>query len=96
MTLKLDRLPEREAARITFTASAALKAALADYAEVYRRTYGCKESVAELIPFMLEAFINADPGFRRARRDLDRSRAAGSGQSPAEPPSTPPTPTRET
>ena len=70
MTLKLDRLPDREAAKITFTAHPELKAALADYAEIYRRTYGRKESVAELIPFMLEAFINADPGFRRARREL--------------------------
>ena len=78
MTLKLDRLPDREAARITFTASPELKftaspelkPALADYAEIYRRTYGSKESVAELIPFMLEAFISADPGFKRARREL--------------------------
>ena len=70
MTLKLDRLPDREAARITFTASPKLKSALTDYAEIYRRSYGAKESVAELIPFMLEAFINADPGFKRARREL--------------------------
>ena len=70
MTLKLDRLPDREAARITFTASPELKSALADYAEIYRRTYGRKESVADLIPFMLEAFVNADPGFKRARREL--------------------------
>ena len=49
MTLKLDRLPAREAARITFTASPELKSALADYAEIYRRTYGAKENVAELM-----------------------------------------------
>jgi hypothetical protein len=70
MTLKLDRLPDREAVKITFTADADLKAALNDYAEIYRRTYGQKESVAELIPFMLNAFMEADPGFRRARRQL--------------------------
>ena len=68
MTLKLDRLPDREAVKITFTADADLKAALNDYAEIYRRTYGQKESVAELIPFMLNAFMDADPGFRRARK----------------------------
>jgi len=70
MTLKLDRLPDREAVKITFTADAELKAALNDYAEIYRRTYGQKESVAELIPFMLSAFMDADPGFRRSRRQL--------------------------
>ena len=70
MTLKLDRLPDREAVKITFTADADLKSALNDYAEIYRRTYGNKESVADLIPFMLDAFMNADPGFKRARREL--------------------------
>ena len=74
MTLKLDKLPDREAVKITFTASAELKAALADYAEIYRRAYGQKEIVADLIPFMLEAFINADPGFKRARKELEGAR----------------------
>ena len=68
MTLKLDRLPDRESVKVTFTADAYLKAALDDYAEIYRRAYGQKESVADLIPFMLEAFMSADPGFKRARK----------------------------
>ena len=74
MTLKLDKLPDREPAKITFTASPELKAALSDYAEIYRRTYGHKEGVADLIPFMLEAFMNADPGFKRARKALGDAR----------------------
>ena len=74
MTLKLDKLPDREAIKISFTASAELKAALNDYAEIYRRSYGQKESVADLIPFMLEAFINADPGFKRARKEIEDAR----------------------
>ena len=73
MTLKLDKLPDRVAIKITFTADADLKAALNDYAEIYRRTYGQKESIAELIPFMLSTFINADPAFRRARRHLSET-----------------------
>ena len=80
MTLKLDKLPDREAVKVTFTASAELKAALNDYAEVYRRAYGQKEGVAELIPFMLEAFMNADPGFKRARKALDEARPSSSPQ----------------
>ena len=74
MTLKLDKLPDRETAKITFTADADLKAALNDYAEIYRQTYGKNESVAELIPFMLDAFMNADPGFKRARKQLETAR----------------------
>ena len=89
MTLKLDRLPDREAVKITFTADADLKSALNDYAEIYRRAYDNKESVADLIPFMLDAFMNADPGFKRARRQLaatePTTRAAAN-----------PSPTRET
>lgn len=81
MTLKLDKLPDREAVKITFTASPDLKAALNDYAEIYRRSYGQKEDVAELIPFMLNAFMNADPGFKKARKQLtDASSSAPSTQ----------------
>ena len=82
MTLKLDKLPDREAVRITFTASPELKAALIDYAEIYRRSYGQKESVAALIPFMLEAFMNADPGFKRARKALGAAEARPSTPAP--------------
>lgn len=71
MALKLNKLPDRTGVRMTFTASPALKAALRDYAEIYRRAYGQKESLNELIPFMLEAYMNADPGFKRARRQLE-------------------------
>ena len=38
MTLKLDKLPDRESVKITFSANADLKAALNDYAEIYRKT----------------------------------------------------------
>ena len=73
MTLKLGKLPDREAVRISFTASPELKAALNDYAEIYRRSYGQNEGDAELIPFMLEAFMNADPGFKKARKQLNNA-----------------------
>ena len=75
MTIKLGQLPDRSPVKITFTASPELKSALGDYAEIYRRTYGQKEGVAELIPFMLEAFLNADHGFKRERNQLESTRA---------------------
>ena len=59
---------------LALTADADLKAALNDYAEIYRQTYGKNESVAELIPYMLDTFMNADPGFKRARKQLETAR----------------------
>ena len=82
MSLKLEKLPDRDPAKINFTASPELKAALSDYAELYRCAYGQKESVADLIPFMLDAFMNADQGFKRSRKQLQEGRALSSpGQS---------------
>ncbi len=76
MSIRLPRLPERGAVKITFTAGPELKAALTDYAEIYARTYGQKEDITQLIPFMLEAFMNADTGFKRARRQLQKARSS--------------------
>ena len=84
MTLKLGPLPDRESAKITFTADADLKAALNDYAEIYRQTYGKDEGVAELIPFMLDAFMNADLGFKRARKELENARPSSTAIQPKE------------
>ena len=53
MTLKLGKLPNRTTAKITFAADANLIAALKDYAEIYCQTYGEKEDISALIPFML-------------------------------------------
>lgn len=75
MTLKLDKLPDRESAKLTFTADAELKAALNDYAEIYRQAYGQKEGVSDLIPYMLASFMEADAGFRRARKQLSEKRS---------------------
>lgn len=79
MKLKLDKLPDRDPVKVTFSATPRLKAALDDYAELYRREYGGKkEPVSELIPYMLDAFMNADPGFKRARKELEEARSPSS------------------
>ena len=86
MSLRLSKLPDRTPVKISITVSPGLNTALQDYCEVYRRVYpGQKESVADLIPFMLDAFMNADPGFKRARKELQDAR-----------PSSPPTQAKET
>jgi hypothetical protein len=68
MMLKLGKLPDRTPVKIVITASPALNRDLTAYAEVYRQAYGSAESVADLIPFMLEAFLAGDRGFAQARK----------------------------
>ncbi len=41
---------------------------LREYADFYAETYGNKEEVAELIPFMLEALLDSDPSFATQKR----------------------------
>lgn len=67
--LKLGKLPDRTPTKITITVSAELNQALRDYSTLYRATYGEAESVAELIPFMLETFLESDRAFAKARKE---------------------------
>ena len=62
--LKLGKLPDRETVKITFAASTELNRLLEAYAQAYESEYRQKETVPDLIPHMLEAFIKADRGFR--------------------------------
>ena len=68
--LKLSRLPDRTPVKIVLAIPPDLNQALRDYASVYRATYGQTVSVAELIPFMLTAFLESDKGFTKARREV--------------------------
>ena len=66
--LKLGMLPDRAPVRLTVSVSPDLHRLLGEYAEMYHETYGREESVANLVPFMLEAFLESDREFARARR----------------------------
>jgi len=65
--LKLPKLPDRAAVKITFSASADLNRDLQEYADAYAASYGAKEAITELIPYMLSAFIASDSGFRKLK-----------------------------
>jgi hypothetical protein len=81
MELKLAKLPDRTPVKITITVKPALNAALQAYAELYRETYGDSETVAELIPYMLQSFLDADRNFAKAvrtRESGDSSAASAS------------------
>ena len=92
--LKLGKLPNRKPVKITITVSADLNQALREYAAIYRTTYGESESVADLIPFMLGAFLESDRGFAKARKDVsleppvEATRHRHGRRSPPESPST--------
>ena len=71
--LKLAKLPDRTPSKITITVSSDLSAALRHYANMYRAAYGEDEPVSELIPFMLEAFLESDREFAKARKTIGTS-----------------------
>ena len=73
--LKLAKLPDRTPVKITLTMMPDLNNALKTYAELYRDVYGKSETVAELIPYMLHAFLDGDRGFAKATKK--REGAAG-------------------
>ena len=69
--LKLTQLPDRIPVKLTVALPPDLKRALDDYAALYAQTYGTREAVAELVPFMLESFLKTDAGFRKGRKELE-------------------------
>ncbi|PQA89667.1 DUF2274 domain-containing protein [Hyphococcus luteus] len=77
MTLRIDKLPDRTPVKLTISVDPDLAAALADYAAIYRQTYGEEEKPETLIPAMLENFLGADAGFKRARKALHTNASKG-------------------
>ena len=71
--LKLPRIPDRTPVKLTIHMLPELHQALLDYAALYSQAYGKKESVADLVPAMLAAFLQGDRGFAKARQTLRRS-----------------------
>ncbi len=74
--LRLSKLPDRNPVKITITVQPDLHAALRVYAELYRESYGDEESVAELIPYMLQTFLETDRGFARAMKERETGDAS--------------------
>ncbi|WP_321855489.1 DUF2274 domain-containing protein [Paraburkholderia tropica] len=64
--LRLGPLPDTQTVKLTFACSAGLKADLDRYASLHAQTYGEAVEAATLIPYMLEAFMARDRGFRKS------------------------------
>jgi len=67
--LKLAKLPDRTPMKLTVSITPDLNRALSEYAAIYRDLYGQEEAIAELVPHMLNAFLDSDRGFAKARRE---------------------------
>lgn len=65
--LRLARIPDRTPIKLNISVAPDLHSALHGYAEVYKETYGDEQSVVDLIPHMLTAFLASDRGFAKAR-----------------------------
>jgi hypothetical protein len=65
--LKLAKLPDRTPIKLAITVTPDLHQMLQDYAALYAEAYGREESVAELVPAMLSAFLESDRNFVRGR-----------------------------
>lgn len=67
--MKLAKLPDRTSVKMGIVFTPNLAQRLREYADFYAETYGNKEEVADLIPFMLEAFLDRDRAFKRKKSD---------------------------
>jgi hypothetical protein len=65
--LRLPRIPDRTPVKIAIAVLPDLHQALSDYAEAYRAAYGQAETVPDLIPYMLQSFLESDRAFARSR-----------------------------
>jgi hypothetical protein len=65
--LKLGKLPDRTPIKLSIALQPDLHERLRQYAVLYSETYGCEESLTELVPAMLSAFLDSDRGFVRRR-----------------------------
>ena len=65
--LKLSKLPDRTPIKVTISLPPDLFRRLQDYAAAYAETYQSEETVADLVPAMLAAFVESDREFARRR-----------------------------
>ncbi len=76
--MRLPKLPDRTPVKLTTILPPQLAARLRNYADFYAETYGVREEVADLVPFMLDAFLDGDADFRKAKRTAIAAEIASS------------------
>ncbi|MCS3479352.1 hypothetical protein M2212_006198 [Bradyrhizobium elkanii] len=76
--MKLAKLPDRTPVKMNVVLAPTLAKRLREYADFYAETYGSREEVAELIPFMLEAFLDGDVAFKKDKKKVDGAKSSPS------------------
>lgn len=71
MALKLSKLPKRTPVKINIVLNSETHEAMVDYARIYEETYGNKESIEELIPYIIAGFLDNDYTFKKARESIN-------------------------
>ena len=74
--LRLGPLPSTSSTKLTFACPASLKMDLDRYAALHAQTYGEAVDAATLIPYMLEAFMEGDRGFKRTQTKNEKATPA--------------------
>jgi hypothetical protein len=64
--LRIAKLPDRTPVKLTIAILPELNDALQEYAKLYAEAYGQSDTVVDLIPSMLTAFLESDRGFQRS------------------------------
>ncbi|TCM15065.1 hypothetical protein EDF56_111114 [Novosphingobium sp. PhB165] len=67
-SVRLPKLPDRTPLKVAIHLMPDLSRRLEDYVAAYEATYGQKVTVAELIPAMLDGYINNDRAFARRKK----------------------------
>ena len=75
-TLRLGPLPKTESTKITSSCPISLKAELDRYAALHAQAYGDAVDAVTLIPYMLDAFMAGDRGFRRRQAKNEKATPA--------------------
>jgi hypothetical protein len=86
--IRLAKLPDRAPVRLTVTLAPDLAARLRAYADLYAEIYGAREEPADLVPYMLDAFLKGDAEFRKASKakpDSTNSKTSPINANPAHP-----------
>ncbi|MET0308364.1 MAG: DUF2274 domain-containing protein [Sphingomonas sp.] len=66
--LKLAKLPDRTPVKLVINVSPELHRVLTAYASLYATIYGHEETIADLVPAMLAAFLESDREFAKVQR----------------------------
>ena len=76
--LRIAKLPDRNPVKLSIAVMPELHDALQEYAKLYADTYGQADTMVDLIPAMLAAFLEGDRTFVKFRSNASKTTSKGS------------------